>query len=228
MSSNRVLTLAVLCAGLGATLAACASDPASPARTAVNPAALYPLRAQVVPDQVALALHAEGLSPAQVQALTALAARWQQDGGGPIALQAPRGGANPALAARAQADARAVLAGLGVPQAAIQLAVYDAADAKAPLLASYPRYVAEVPACGRAWDDLTATRDNTVQSNFGCAVVANMAAQIAYPADIAHPRTADAPDAERRETVLGKYAAGKLTAAEDDPTKSGSVSRAVP
>jgi pilus assembly protein CpaD len=225
MSSNRVLTLALLCAGLGGSLAACASDSASPARAAVNPAALYPLRAEVEPDQVALALHAEGLSAAQTQALAALAARWLRDGGEAITLRAPRGGADPALAARVQADARAVLAGLGVPPAAIRLATYDAADAKAPLLAAYPRYVAQVAACGRAWDDLTATRDNTVQSNFGCAVSANMAAQIANPADITRPRGVDAPDAQRRETVLGAYAAGKTTAAEDDPAKSGAISQ---
>ena len=236
MSSNRIwfelatksllvlaaFSLAALC------LAACASDPSSPARTAVNPAALYPLKAEIKPDQLALALHPDGLSPAQVQALTAFAASWREEGEDAIVLQAPRGGADPALAGRAQAAARALLLGLGAPEAGVRLATYESADPKAPLLVSFPRYRAKTIVCGRNWDDLTATRDNTVQSNFGCAVATNMAAQIAHPADIDHPRGWDEPSAERRETVLGKYEAGKITAADEDTSKSGNVSKAVP
>jgi pilus assembly protein CpaD len=236
MSSNRIwfdvatkLVLVLAAFSLAALcLAACASDPASPARTAVNPDALYPMQADIKPDQLALAVHAGGLSPAQVQALTALAARWREEGEDAIVLQAPHGGADPVLAARAQSDARALLLSLGVPESGLRLAAYDAADAKAPLLVSFPRYQAKAIACGRHWDDLTATRDNTVQSNFGCAVAANMAAQIAHPADIAHPRNLDEPSADRRETVLGKYAQGKVTAADEDPGKSGNVSRVAP
>jgi pilus assembly protein CpaD len=236
MSSNRIwfgpatksllapaaFSVAALC------LAACASDPGSPARTAVNPDALYPVQAEIKADQLALALHGGGLSPAQVRALTALASRWREEGEDAIVLQAPHGGADPVLAGRAQSDAHTLLLSLGVPESVVRLAAYDAADPKAPLLASFSRYQAKAIACGRNWDDLTATRDNNVQSNFGCAVAANMAAEIAYPADIAHLRGWDEPSADRRETVLGKYAAGKTTAAEDDPLKSGNISRAVP
>jgi pilus assembly protein CpaD len=236
MSSNRIwfglatksllvvaaFSLAALC------LAACASDPSSPARVAVNPAALYPVQADIKPDQMALAVHAGGLSPAQVQGLTALAARWRDEGEDAIVLQAPHGGADPALAVRAQADAQALLLSLGVPQAGVRLAAYDAADPKAPLLVSFSRYQAKAIACGRQWDDLSATRDNTVQSNFGCAVAANMAAQIAHPADIVHPRNWDEPSADRREAVLGKYAQGKITAADEDSSKSGNVSKVAP
>jgi pilus assembly protein CpaD len=235
MSSNRIWFVATKSLPVMAALsiaalllAACASDPASPARTALNPGALYPLQAEISPDRLALALHSGGLSPAQIQGLTALAARWREDGEDAIVLQAPHGGADPTLAARAQSDARALLLSLGVPQAGVRLAAYEAADAKAPLLVSFPRYQAKAIACGRQWDDITATRDNTVQSNFGCAVAANMAAQIAHPADIAHPRGLDAPSADRRETVLGKYAQGKVTATEEDPAKSGNVSRVAP
>jgi pilus assembly protein CpaD len=236
MSSNRIwfelatksllvaaaFSIAALC------LAACASDPGSPARTALNPGALYPVQAELKADQLALALHAGGLSPAQVQALTVLAARWREEGEDAIVLQAPHGGADPVLAGRAQSGARALLLSLGVPEAGVRLAAYDAADPKAPLLASFSRYQAKAIACGRNWDDLTATRDNTVQSNFGCAVAANMAAEIAHPADIVHPRHWDEPSADRRETVLGNYAQGKITAAQDDPAKSGNVSRVAP
>jgi pilus assembly protein CpaD len=236
MSSNRLwfevatkLVLVLAAFSLAALcLAACASAPDSPARTAVSPAALYPVQVELKPDQLALAVHAGGLSPAQVQGLTALAARWREEGEDAIVLQAPRGGADSALAARAQSDAQTLLLSLGAPQAAVRLTTYEAADPKAPLLVSFSRYQAKAIACGRQWDDLSATRDNTVQSNFGCAVAANMAAQIAHPADIAHPRGWDEPSADRRETVLSKYAQGKVTAAEDDPAKSGNVSKVAP
>ncbi|MDB5460312.1 MAG: pilus assembly protein CpaD [Caulobacteraceae bacterium] len=236
MSSNRTgfalagrpLRAAATLSAAALCLAACASDPASPAHTARNSVELYPLHTELMPDEVALAVHAQGLSPAQVQALTGFAARWRQEGQAAVSVQAPHGAADPALAARAQAQARDLLASLGVPAAAIRLGAYEAADPKAPLLLSMSRRQAAVAACGRAWDDLTSTEDNVVQSNFGCAVSANMAAQIAYPADIAHPRGEDAPDADRRTTVMSLYAAGKTTAAADDSAKSGYVSRAVP
>src|SRR5271170_1914353 len=97
-------SLAALC------LAACASSPGNPARIAANPAELYPLRAEIKPDQVALALHATGFSPAQVAALTAMAERWREGGGETITVQAPRAAADPALALRAQTRARDMLA----------------------------------------------------------------------------------------------------------------------
>jgi pilus assembly protein CpaD len=216
MSLNRTFAAALLCA----SLAACASDPANPARTAVNPADLYPLQAALTPDRVALALHADGLSPAQAQALTAFAGRWRQDGEDMIRLEAPRGGPNMALAVRGQAEAMSLLVRHGVPSASIQLSLYDSTDPKAPLLVSFTRYVAKAPACGLEWDSLTNTEDNNVQSNFGCAVSANMAAQIAHPADIVHPRAEDAPDAERREVVMDKYAQGKATGADHEANGS--------
>jgi pilus assembly protein CpaD len=77
-----------------------------------------------------------------------------------------------------------------------------------------------VPHCGR-WDDLTSTGDNGSYANFGCAVTANMAAQIAHPSDIVRPRAEDAPDSGRRMTILEKYREGKVTAADEPEQKAG-------
>ena len=77
--------LAALC------LAACASDPKSPAVTARNPGALYPLKAEAATDKIALALHADGLSPAQTEALKALAERRTKAGGGAVTVSLPHG-----------------------------------------------------------------------------------------------------------------------------------------
>ena len=58
--------------------------------------------------------------------------------------------------------------------------------------------------------DRSKTYDNEGYPEFGCAVTANIAAQIADPADLLAPRASDAPDAQRRQVVLDKYRQGCL------------------
>ena len=116
-----------------------------------------------------------------------------------------------------------VLEAAGVSPAEVLVGGYDAADAHAPLLASYVYEKAEIPRCGRQ-SEFTHTAANEVDANFGCSVTANMAAQIANPSDIAGPRGEDAPDADRRLTVLGKYREGKVTNSDDAEGKSGVIS----
>ena len=209
-------TLAALC------LAACASAPApsapSRAAEAANPLEHYPLKADAATDRIALAVHDGALSPGQSDALKALAARRARVDGGVVVISLPHGAADAAAAARAADFAQGLLAVAGAP---VQRAAYDSADPKAPLLVSFEYAKAEIPACGKAWGDLTNTFDNRAYDAFGCAVTANMAAQIANPADIARPHPEDAPDAERRMTVLDKYRAGKVTAADEPQAKAG-------
>lgn len=208
-------TLAALC------LAACANDPKSPgvvrAREAVNPLELYALKADDATDQIALAVHEGGLSPAQTSALKALAARRAEKDGGTVVISLPKGAADAAAAGRTADLIQGLLAVEGAPA---QRLGYDSADPKAPVLVSYAYQKADVPRCGKDWGDLAKTGDNRVYGNFGCAVTANMAAQIANPADIAGPRKEDEPDVQRRLTVIDKYRAGKVTAA-DEPQGKG-------
>jgi pilus assembly protein CpaD len=220
MSLNRVLALALLCAGL----TACASDPGNPARAAKTAEDLYPLHAELRPDQVALAVHADGLSEAQVEALTALAVRWRDARSGPVVLAFP-GKTDPQVVARLRSAAAQVLTAQGVAAAVIRVKTYDSVDAAAPLLVSFSRYEAVTPHCGLAWDDLTATEDNNVQPNFGCEISANMAAQIANPADIVHPRAEDEPNASHRAAMMTAYSAGKKVGSDDGA--SSAISRAV-
>ena len=228
MTITRTLLVAAAFSLSALCLAACvASAPDNPARGAINAGSLYALNADPATDQIALALHAQGLSPAQAYALRALADRRRDSVGGPVLLSVPRT-ADPALASHMQIAARAVLMAEGVADGEIAVAAYDAADPAAPLLVSYAYRKADIPKCGRNWDELTHTEDNRVQSNFGCAEIANMAAQIANPNDIAHPQAEQAPDLQRRLTVLGKYEAGKVTAADEPDSKACIVSRVAP
>lgn len=207
---NLLVGTAFILAVLG--LAACASDPKSPAVHAVNPGALYVLKADATTDKIAMALHADGLSPAQTAALKELIERRAKVDGGVVTVSLPHGAADAAIAGR---TADLVLALLNVQGAPTVRATYESDDPKAPMLVSFTYDKPEIPACGKHWDDLTHTRDNRVQSNFGCAVTANMAAQIANPTDLRHPRGEGPPDVERRMTVLGKYEAGKVTTADE-------------
>lgn len=216
MTSTRILpaAAAVLLTAVG--LSACATGGGdktaeNPALKAVNPGALYALQVDEAKDQIALAIHAEGLSPAQAAALKALAGRRAEANGGAVTVSLPEGAADATAAGRMDGAVEAALTQLGAP---VARAAYRSDDAQAPVLVSYAYDKADVPACGKHWQDLTKTKDNTVQSNFGCAVTANMAAMIANPADIRAPHAEDPADAERRMTVLGKYEAGKITGAE--------------
>jgi pilus assembly protein CpaD len=223
----RILAL-ILFASAG-LLAGCASGESKLAKQARSPDDLYHLQARDQSDQIMLAVHSGGLSQAQKDALTALAGRWREGGARAIQISAPHGQGDPVAAYKSAQAAREQLIMQGVPADAINQSSYEAAgDPQAPLLVEFTRFDAVVPSCGRSWENLTATQANTVQSNFGCAVTANMAAQIADPADIAGPRPTASADAGRRVTILEGYRKGQITGAAADSKSSGAVSTAVP
>lgn len=224
MTLTRVLLVAAAFSLAALCLAACANDPHRPgparAAAAVNPLELYPLKADATTDKIALAVHGAGLSPAQAEAVKALAARRVQTAGGVVVIALPHGAADAAAAGRAADSVQGLLNVQGAPA---RRSTYESDDPAAPLLVSFDYDKPEIATCGKDWDDLTKTGDNQVYGNFGCAVTANMAAQIANPADLVHPRAEDAPDAERRMTVLDKYRAGKVTAADEPQGKGGAA-----
>ncbi|MDO8411267.1 MAG: CpaD family pilus assembly protein [Phenylobacterium sp.] len=215
---------------LAAGLSACASAPPRDGAVA-NPATpLDQYRAQVTPrpEEVLLAIHAQGVSGPQADALSGLVAGWRAADGGAIRIQAPTSGVDSAAAYRMGESVRAFLVSQGAPPAAIQVVGYDARGAaQAPMIVGYLRYEAKVPDCGESWDNLSSSWDNRVSANFGCAVTANLAAQIANPADLAGPRAMDAPDAARRADVLAKYREGAITSSETDERSTGVVSQVV-
>lgn len=213
----RPLSLAALAALLGA----CTTPASGGGPAPLTPTSRYQLQAHPVMQDIALAPRADGLSAAQRAALGDIARRAN---GQPIVIRAPAGGDEVAM--RSAYNVRAELEALGAP--GVRLASYDAPNPAAPILVGFTAYEAEVPRCGTNWTNLTATRDNQSYANFGCAVTANLAAQIADPADIAAPRPLDPADAARRSVVLGKYRAGEVTSAEVDENASGAVSRVVP
>ena len=210
-------------------LCACAADPHARKADAdpppITPSERYAIQVQPSPIELKLAVHDGGLSPNQADALRDFSGRWMQTDRAPITIRAPEHGpAQPAVYRTATA-ARDFLIGQGVDPGNVRIVGYEATDdSAAPVIVGFMRYQALAPQCGRSWDNLAHVYDNQEYAEFGCAVTANMAAQIADPADLLHPRDVGPPDATRRQTVLDKYRQGTTTATAKDSQANGAVS----
>ncbi|MGC1302420.1 MAG: CpaD family pilus assembly protein [Caulobacteraceae bacterium] len=228
---SRRLTTAAVALGLSAALAACTVGPSSKSiladqAPAVTPTEQYGIKVTSAPEQIAIGLHAEGLSANQQAALSQFVSEWRENGGGGIVVRAPSDGADPRLA-RSVADATsAFLNHLGVPTERLQVTGYATNGVKdAPVLASYDRFVATGPTdCANRWDNQLANSHNTPSAHFGCALTGNIAAQIANPRDLLAPAVMTPADNGRREVVLGKYRNGQVTSSAQDEQASGKVS----
>jgi pilus assembly protein CpaD len=225
--SRSLFVVAGLSAALG--LAGCATTSAPDAVAEPRtPTEQFPIDVVPTPVEIQLAIHAKGLSPTQAEALAGFADRWREASGGAIVIQAPKGAGDQASVYRMSEGARAFLIDQGAPPQAIRVASYDAGGkAGAPLIVGYQTYVARGPVCGEHWEGLTHSAGNRTSSNFGCAITANMAAQIADPRDLIEPRATEPGDAQRRVEALAKYRKGENTSAAKDAAASGAVSRAV-
>ncbi len=226
MSAPRFIALA-----LAAALSACASQPPAPGsqgELARTPTELWRANVESRPEEIQLAIRAQGLSPAQADALSTLVEAWRTAEGGAVTVQAPVGGPDPRAVSYSGESARAFLVGRGVPASNIRVVGYEAkGDPRAPLIVGFLRHTVDVPTCGRTWTNIAHSATNEVQPNFGCAVTANMAAQIANPGDLAGPRPLTPADAQRRDVVLDKYRKGELTSSAKDVQAAGDVSRVV-
>lgn len=219
----------LLVVGLALGAAGCASTApsgAGPDLGALTPTQQYSIAVTHAPEQILLAPHANGLSANQVAAVDGLVGRWRDAGSDSLVIRSPANGGPEAYRTAAAIQAR--LEALGVDAAQVSMVGYDpGAGGRAPIMLSFERYHAQGPQCGRNWTDFTHTINNDVNSNFGCAVTANLAAMVANPEDLAHPQAETAPDADRRETVLNKYRQGTTTSTAKDDQANGAVSTAV-
>lgn len=226
MSSNsRLILLAALTGSLA--LGACASgtridDKGQKVAVARTPTEQFSVRTEDRPETLLLAAHATGLSPAQRAAAADYARRWAEQGSSDIVIEAASTG-GPAAYTTSHAVAEAMRQE-GVPAGAIRIIGYDA-PSDAPVRITFQSPVAKVDACNRSWDRLTATGKNQPYANFGCTTKANLAAMIANPADIDHPREMTPADAARRQAVLDKYRNGEVTSSAKDPQASATLSQ---
>ena len=215
-----------------ALTSACATprhDIPGQAAYAATPLDQYTIGRHETPDQVALGVHSEGISPSQREALAAFADRWRTAGAGYVTVQTPSDCDDP-VGAKAYAEAAVSTLGvMGVPYDRVRLIGYaPGPGAKPVVVASFTHSVADVPDCSRVpWENLTATRDNKPYNRFGCTVTANLAVQIADPSELAGGVPLAPADTARRMVVLDKYRDGKITSSEKNEQASGAVSTAV-
>ncbi len=219
-------TALIAAAGAALLLSACASGAGREAAP-LTPMERYSISVTRAPQELRLAPHPQGLSPNQASALAAFAREWMSAEGGLITVQAPSGGGDSSAVFRTAEGARQFLMGQGVAPDHLRVVGYSARDGDAPVVVSYMRYTAQGPDCSASWGNVTATASNGSYSNFGCAVTANLAAQIANPGDLVDPRPMDPSDATRRSVVLGHYRNGEVTSSAPDQHASGAVSTAV-
>ncbi len=213
MTLIRFMILAVI--GLAAT--ACASAPPE-----------LP-RASAVPETVRVAMDVNpmdnGLNWSQIALIETIATEYKSRGHGPLVISYPQNAGNAEAAIQAIAEARTRLYAHGLDWQQIAGGAYEATGrTQAPVLFSFNRYQAVAPDCDQGWPDLTTAAPGRRRSNFGCATAANLAAMVADPRDLETPRTMDAPDTGRRQTVLDNYRQGVPTAATSNGSDSGAVS----
>jgi pilus assembly protein CpaD len=208
-------------------LAACASTPPDegPSKTAATETQQWTDRIKVTsaPDEIVLAPHATGLSANQSAALEALMGRWLEAEGRELVVTSP----NTAGAMATQIRDRLIT--LGAAGSRVRVVGFNPAGPDdATIRVGFLRYEAEKIKCGERWENLSATRNNEVYGNFGCAIAANLAAQVANPEDLVRPRDMTPIDPGRRSTVLGLYRKGEVTSSKKDDQASASLSKAIP
>jgi pilus assembly protein CpaD len=206
-------------------LAGCVSNSANVEPGPRTPTERYAIQVSQAPLELKLAPHADGLSRTQVDALRDFAGRWLGAEGGMITVKSPAHGPGPDDAYRTATSARDVLVESGVEPAKVRVVGYDAdGDNTAPIVVSFVRYVATGPQCGQWPNNLNRDPDNNGYPQFGCSMAANLAAEIANPADLVGPRASTPPDATRRQVEIEKYRQGQTTSTTKDPQADGSFS----
>lgn len=201
---------ATLLAGCTSTMGAPAGGEGPPPLT---PTQRFALLVEPGMERIALAVHETGMSANQDAALRDLVASYLSQGGPGLLIQAPSGG-DPVSTRFAHSVAERLNA-MGAA-GRFQVVAYEAPDPRAPVLVGYETLTAVVPQCGTNWGNLTRTARNETSANFGCAVTANLAAQIANPRDIVTPRAMPPVDSGRRAVVLDRYRRGTQTSAPQE------------
>jgi len=169
---------------------------------------------------------AYGLTERQRGRVRRFVAGYQKSGwSGKIAVSAPSGAANETATFNALRDIRSIFRAYGIPRNAIAFRPYHASkESMPPVRLSYGRYVAEGPECGDWSKNLGEDKYNENYSNFGCASQRNLAAMIANPRDLVHPRGETPRHGDRRDVVFDKYVKGETTVSQKAKEESGAVS----
>lgn len=221
---KRALVPAAFAFAAGLTLSGCAAS-MSGADAPITPLSRYALQVEPGLDRIALAVHDQGLSANQHAALRGLAARYGASGAAHVRIESPAGD-DPVAVQQAYA-VRAVLQSAGIPEDRIQMAAYAAPDPRAPVLAGFEIFRAAIPNCSLEARNMGTRVSNQSSGGFGCAITANMAAQIADPRDILGARPMTPADSGRAAVVFDNYRRGQVSSTPQEALVDGRISGAV-
>jgi pilus assembly protein CpaD len=157
----------------------------------VNASDYYPITLVKGPQTLDVASSQGTLQPTQINAVSAFVHQALQAGVTPMTVSRPSGGGN---SARVASEIASLMVGQGVRRENVRFVTYPG-SANAPVHISYISSYAKTKKCGNWSEDLTETANNTGYKNLGCAVQANIAAEIAYPETVVVPAAEDMPDA---------------------------------
>ncbi len=223
MTVRTPRTLAVLTVAAAAlALSACGGGTGV---TPLTPISQYYMQVEPGLDRIALAVHDRGISANQSAAIDALVQRYWASGIGGVLIQAPGGG--DAAASDLACSVKAALTARGVPEERIRVEGYAAPDPRAPVLVGFDIVQAVIPNCAAVNSAGRPRYSNAPSPGLGCAVTANMAAQIDDPRDIVRPRAMTPADSGRAAVVFQNYRAGQATSAPQEELVNGRIARAV-
>jgi len=223
--------LPILLIGLSA-LGACATSVAPPPGPVVSDAS-DAHRIEVAQTTARLEISVDAASPRLTDKaksdLTDFAVSYLRLGHGALILSTPSGGDNSDAASTVAGQARMALVNAGVAYGAVAGSTYDAAgQSSAPVIVTFARFEAQAPACAPLYtQDLAHQSDNQPWASFGCAMQANLAAEVEDANDLLSPRPYDPRDSNRRATVMDLYRRGQVTHAQRDNDERVSISTAV-
>jgi len=122
------------------------------------------------------------------------------------------------LAKQAAGDMATILAGEGVPAAAIYVTPRDGRTNEVTL--AYAAKLAQTRPCGDRSENLRANQFNDSGPNFGCAFQQNFAAMVANPEDLETPQATDPATSTAQKSALDDYDTGTWHTPIKDTTLS--------
>jgi pilus assembly protein CpaD len=217
----RPLLILLTVAAVAVPAAGCLRSPRFQAPfTLANPSERHPIAVRQGEVWLDLSVYpgSSGLNESQKDQVANFLADYKSQSSDRLLIRAPSGGANETAAMRAYDEVRRVLGRAGVKPSLVVLEPYFAnGDPAAPLRLSYLQFVAEPPDCPDWSENVGRDPNNMPWPNKGCASQRNLAAMVANPEDLVHPRGETPRPSERRDTVWGKYIAGNSTGSNWTP-----------
>jgi pilus assembly protein CpaD len=208
---------------VAASVGGCWRSPRSQAPfTLSNPNERHPIAVRQGELTLDLAVYpgSSGLNESQKDKVANFLADYKSQSSDRLLIRAPSGGPNEKAAMRAYDQVRRALRDAGIDPRSVALESYFGnGDAGAPVRLSYLQVVAVPPDCPDWSENIGRDPQNTPWPNKGCATQRNLAAMVANPEDLLHPRGETQRSGERRGTVWGKYVKGEVTGSEWGPSK---------